>query len=178
MTNHESELETEFFLTGARTYLDVQDALEEFEGQVTSRCSTVVKNRFQEIDDACGGGFWEINDLKDNIQSDGSSATRKRLGKQLPSGRRCSLYLSLELARAKEGVACRSLVHLRRDNSEIASDLWNRAALRDNNRIYFERPLAEDQIPDFDKHLNEAVSDFIAFVEKAGGLAKYFPPRA
>ena len=44
-----SEQEQEFFLTGAKTCLDVMEALEEFRRQVQERCLETVKTRLKDL---------------------------------------------------------------------------------------------------------------------------------
>src|ERR1700730_11151695 len=58
-----SDDENEFFLTGAKTYLDVEDAVEEFRRQVQERCGEVVESRLTDICHACDQE-WVAEQLK------------------------------------------------------------------------------------------------------------------
>lgn len=175
MTSYESEPEREFFLTGARTYLDAQDALTEFCRQVIERSTALVRKRLPNIIDACGSGFFgEPTDYTFFDEESGS----QRLGTKLEAkGRRCRLCFSLELRRDKDTVAYRALVHLWRGKVGIADNLWSRrkAPLQNSKKLYFPSCLDESQIPDFNEHLDEAITDFTKFIKKAGGLEKHFP---
>jgi hypothetical protein len=69
-----SEREQEFFLTGARTCLDVMEALEEFQRQVRERCRETVKARLTDLTEACGIE-WKATDLRDYSETEKQAHT-------------------------------------------------------------------------------------------------------
>jgi hypothetical protein len=174
-----SDKEREFFVTGARTYLDVADAMAEFRRQVQDQCSIVVSRRLDEINRACEMD-WTRNALKDYIwpQSDCFHVGNKILVKEL--GNQGGLYFCLELLRRDDNVVCAALVVLYRERGSLAVDLWVRlrgvrsdTAYSTGNDLIFTRRLSEDKISSFQEYLNRAIDDFIAFINSSGGLKRY-----
>ena len=75
-------------------------------------------------------------------------------------------------------------MYLWRQRAGLAGNLWDRlsntasdTAYPEGNSLIFERPLSEDEVPNFREHLNQAIDDFIAFIGDSGGLAKYLVQR-
>jgi hypothetical protein len=61
-----------------------------------------------------------------------------------------------------------------RKRSNVAVDLWALAPDHSTaNVLLFGPKLNEEQVPEFEEHLNEAIDLFIAFLTKVGGLKKY-----
>jgi hypothetical protein len=166
--------EREFFLTGAKSYLDVSDAMSEFRRQVQQQCTEVITARLQDINQASQMD-WTADDLKDYQWTEGHD-----IGKQLPVDGFGGLYFCLELYREASGVCYGALIYLWRRRANLAPTLW--AILEehpsdtrwcDGNSLIFWQELAEDQLTDFQTYLNKAVDEFLAFVEAVGGLKKY-----
>lgn len=175
-----SGAESEFFLDGAALYLDVRDVLEEFERQVLKRCKKTATNRMAEIETACGSGFWAETGLTSaslkwfNI-TDPRLKSRHWMGVTLNDGEGTLLRFCLELIReptVDEPTKYGARVILRTKNTARATALWQLWPNRDHNRLFFGRA-SEAQLSDFDRLLDEAISEFITFIEQAGGLRKY-----
>jgi hypothetical protein len=184
MSENGSDTVREFLVTGARTYLDVADAMAEFRRQVQDQCTTVVSRRLDEINRACEMD-WTGNGFKDYIwpQSGCFHVGKKVLVKEL--GNQGGLYFCLELLRRGDSVVCAALVCLYRERGNLAVDLWARlrgaasdAAHSDGNNIFFTRRLSEDEIPAFQEYLNGAIDDFIAFIIASSGLKRYLVQRS
>lgn len=179
MTPDEIHLKRQFFLEGAQTYLDVLDAIAEFEGQVTERCKNAAMNRLAEIHRACGTGFWPGYRLRDYNQT---SNSYRRLGVKLADRDDTRLCFCLELPLDKTP-AYRALVFLWRAKMDAATDLWAARTpaidagirLKGDHELRFGPGLSEAELPNFDAHLDEAIDAFIDFVQNAGGLEKHFP---
>lgn len=188
MSDGGSDKRMEFFVTGAKTYLDVDDAMAEFRRLVQDQCSNNVRQKLGEINQACEMN-WRTSDLKDYVWH---PPDRIHLGKKIlvenlgrPEG---GLYFGLELAR-KEGQAIyAALVYLYRERKDLAVDLWTRLpraasdcaysqgsdwAYGEGKNLVFTRRLSEDMLPDFSKYLDQRIDSFIAFISGGGGLKKY-----
>ena len=177
MTPNEPE---QFFRTGVQTYYDVRDAITEFEQQVTDRCKKVAEKSRGRIDQVCGTGFWRPTEY--NVTS--SSQSIRRVGTRSSSRNDVRLFCCLEFRREGDDVVYRPLAFLWRRHMDVADDLWSLREpstdrfglrLKEARKLLFGKRLLAAQIPGFDGHLEEAVNEFIDFVKKAGGLAKYFP---
>lgn len=167
MKRKQSEAEREFFLTGVRTWLDVEDAISEFRRQVQERCKAVVQPRLTDATRA-SGIEWTIDDLRDYEESDPNG---RYLGTQLFIEALGRVYFYVAFYR--EGGYAAS-VCLWRKRSNLAVDLW--ALAPDScygNVLLFGPELDEEQCSEFEEHLNEAIDLFIAFLTKVGGLKKY-----
>jgi hypothetical protein len=182
MSVEQSAAKREFFLNGAKLYLEVRGALEEFRRQVRGKCTSVVQSRLRDIGGACEMD-WNLQALTDykwgpeGTQELGRKLAIEGLGKNYGG-----LYFCLELDREDGGCACGAVVYLYRQNARLASDLWARlkesdspvtGGYREGPSLIFWRPILEDEIPEFEEHLNVAIDDFIAFISRWGGLKKH-----
>jgi hypothetical protein len=167
MNRKRSEAEHEFFLTGVKTWLDVEGAISEFRRQVQERCKAVVQTRLADAARA-SGIEWTTDDLRDYEES---GTDGRYLGTQLFVEAFGRLYFYV--AFYHEGGYAAS-VCLWRKRSNLAVDLWTLAP--DNcygNILLFGPELNEEQCSEFEEYLNQAIDLFIAFLTKAGGLKKY-----
>ncbi len=176
MSDNGSDKATEFFVTGTKTYLDVDDAMAEFRRLVRDQCRVVASKRLDEINRACEMK-WTVNDLKDYSWRQTDCF---HVGKQIAVENLGGLYFCLELNREDDATICGALVYLWRQRAALAGDLWDRlsnaasdTAYPEGNNLVFERLLSESDGPNFREHLNRAIDDFIAFVSGGGGLKKY-----
>ena len=177
VNSNESEPQRQFFVVGVQTYLDVRDAITEFERQVKERCINVAQKRLAEIANASGTGFWQ--DLKPT-DYEYTTKSGRRIGAKLPDSGAARLRFCLELRR--DAVAPRALVFLAR-KGDVAAELWAKKLAIDeqagdlqcdDRHLYFGHDLSEEQIVQFDKYLNDSISQFIKFVQQAGPLTNYF----
>jgi hypothetical protein len=175
MNRKRSEPELEFFSTGAKTYLDVEEAVEEFRRQVQERCGEVAQLRLADIARACDQE-WVAGDLKDYKQKDDSG---RYLGKSVVvEGLGGDLTLHFRTYRDQREVAFGLGVGLSRKRGDLAPDLWSRANANQRSRLYLSfgnQSLTVSQVSDFETHLHLAIDDFIEFMTRAGGLKKYLP---
>lgn len=176
MNNKGSEVEREFFLTGAELYLEIEEATAEFRRQVRERCTKVVEGRFSETGQACQME-WKSSALSDYRY--GWSEGR-HIGRQLSIKDFGNLYFCFAFYRDNGRMIYSALVYLYRRNATFAGELWSAlgtapdaAGYRDGNNLYFERGMSKDQVPDFEEYLNGAIDDFIAFITKNGGIKQY-----
>jgi hypothetical protein len=175
MNNGLSDMEREFFVTGARSYADVDDAMAEFRRLVQQQCKTVVIARLDKVNQACGM-HWTVNDLNDYSQK---TDEHHFIGKQMEVKGLGGLYFCLRLPREDGSKPLYAHVFLYRTRKDLAIDLWGRAGesasvtWKGRNNLGFGRPLPEDKIPHFEDYLNEAVTDFLAFINESGGLRKH-----
>lgn len=180
MNNSGADLERDFFVTGARTYLDVDDAMTEFRRFVRNHCRVVASKRLGEINRACEME-WTANDLKDYSWRQPDCF---HVGKQIAVENLGGIYFCLEMYRENDSVASGTLVYLYRRRADLAIALWDRldstasdTAYCEGNSLIFKRLLSEDEIPDFPEHLNRTVDAFIAFIVSCGGLTKHLQPQ-
>lgn len=173
-----NDVEGEFFLAGARTYLDVNDAMAEFRRYVQRLCAKAVTSRMRDVNRASQMN-WTTADLKDYLWTDGY-----HIGKQLAVNGLGGLYFCLELSRSDGGVCYASVVYFYRERGSFASELWE--IIDDNpsdiqycegNNLVFTHKLTDDQLPDFQTWLDRTIDEFVAFIEAAGGLKKHLPPQ-
>src|SRR5580704_12893500 len=115
-----ADQEKEFFVTGARTYLDVDAAMTEFRRQVQDQCKRVVSKRLDAINRAAVMD-WTPNDLKDYREADLAGV---HIGKQLRVEGFGLVYFYLTLSRENNHQSYASSVCLYRQHSRIAVDLW------------------------------------------------------
>jgi hypothetical protein len=179
MSDTDSFVEMEFFVTGAMTYLDVDDAMAQFRRRVQDQCTVLVSRRLVDINHASNMS-WTRDDLKDYKWREGDYF---HVGTQLTVENLGGLYFCLELYREHQSSVCGALVYLYRKRANLASLLWGQlpegasdTAYRDGNNLFFERLLTKDELPNFPDHLNQQIDHFIAFMEGCGGLTKYLPP--
>lgn len=172
MTRKRSESELQFFETGVKTWLDVEDALTEFRRQVQERCEEVAKARLPDLCQTC-----KIEWTEDNLQDYHQYTTDGRyLGKKLVVEGLGRLYFYLGAYRDQGALLCGMWVCLWRKRSNLAVDLWALAGKRKieqyGNELYFGEPAAQGQVPELEEHLNQAIDAFVALVTEAGGLEK------
>jgi hypothetical protein len=124
MKGNLSEREQEFFLTGAKTCLDVMEALEEFQRQVQERCRETVNMRLKDLSGACLIE-WNAEDLRDY------SETRKKgadlahfLGVKIAIQSLGELYFYLGMSRDDGKLTFVIWTQLWRRRQSLASDLW------------------------------------------------------
>ena len=175
MKNEVLDGEREFFVTGVRTYFDVDDAMAEFRSLVQQKCRSVVGERLAELNQACGM-HWTIDGLNDYLQRTGE---HHYIGKQMEVKGLGGLYFCLRLSRKDDSKPFYAYVFLYRTRRDVATGLWDRSGAsasvpwKGRNNLGFGRPLPEDKIPDFEDYLDQAVTDFLAFINDSGGLEKY-----
>jgi hypothetical protein len=176
MNNDLSDKEMEFFVSGVKTYVDVDDAMVEFRRLVRQQCKTIVSVRLDEINQACGM-HWKAIDLNDYSQKTNDD---HYFGKQVEVKGLGGIYFCLRLSR-KDDRKLFASVFLYRPRAILATGLWDQPMtvpsdnpyIRTNNNIILERHILEDKIPEFGEYLNQAITDFIIFIRDSGGLNKY-----
>jgi hypothetical protein len=182
--------ESEFFVAGAKTYLDVDLAVAAFRRQVQGECERVVKEKLNEINQACES-HWRFSSLRDYIYHQSSPYNAVDLGKKIlveGAGSQGGLYFHLRLARKMNNINEDSLdygavVQLYRGSQDVLLGLWahggsaasGAAFETTTNSLIFKKNLTEDTLLDFCTHLAQATDDFITFMGKVGGLMKYLP---
>ena len=175
MNNEESDRKREFLITGARTYVDIDDVMTEFRRLVQDQCRKVVCERLDEISRACSLD-WKPNSIKNYVER---TADYFNIGKQLAVERLGGLYFCLRLPREDDKGLFRASVFLYRQNQNLASELWGRlSSISDTSysgpyNLFFEQRLSDDKIPDFGKYLDQAITDFNGFINDSGGLRKH-----
>jgi hypothetical protein len=182
MNNGLSDREKEFFVTGVKTYVDVDDAMTEFRRLVQHQCRIVVSRGLDGVNQACGM-HWTAKNLKDYSQKTNDN---HYLGNQLEVKGLGGLYFCLRLYRKEDSKLFVASVFLYRLRVSLADDLWgcsnavhsDISYTRTNNNLIFERRFLEDNIADFGEYLGQAITDFNAFISKSGGLEKYLVQRA
>jgi len=119
-----SEAGREFFLTGAKLYLDVEDALEEFRRRVQEKCARVVEARLREIGQKIGQQ-WSPEDIR-AYQGRWSEEGQQGglVGRQLIVQGFGHLYFYLSLCREDDRIAYHAGVSLWRQNSNAAGKLF------------------------------------------------------
>lgn len=175
MSGKRSEAELEFFLTGAKTYLDVEDALAEFRRQVQGRCRAVVKERLPDICCACQME-WTTDDLQDYKEGGGPSFLGVKISLEVLGG--VCFYFGME--REDNNQVYGIWVQLWRKRRSLAPALWALMEATETanteysaNSLYFGCTLSEEQVPEFEEYLNRGIDLFLDFITKAGGLKKY-----
>ncbi len=178
MRDDESEKVKEFLITGARTYLDVDDAVLEFRRQIQNKCRAVVCGRLAEINRACNRNpNWSDNDVKDYFERfTGGSYVGCRLDMERFGG----LYFCLKIAREENRTLYHAVANLCRNNKSIAAELWqsfgkevHEGSYKTTNDLFFARVLSENDVPDLRDYLDQATVDLISFISDNGGLKKY-----
>jgi len=178
VNDHRPDAEREFLITGARTYLDADDAMKEFRRLIQEQSRTVVCDRLAEINRVCGAN-WSTDDL--GLYSERPAGYDCcQFGQQLPVEELGGLYFCLKLSREGENKLCHAVAFLYRRNKSLAASLWGcfkegafaTASVGPWN-LFFARHVSEENIPEFREYLNQAITDFIAFIENSGGLRKH-----
>jgi hypothetical protein len=172
------EKETEFFVTGVRTYVDADDAMTEFRRMAQHKCWTVASRRLGDINKALDMRLTPA-DLHDYDQK---TDDHHYIGKQAEVKGLGGLYFCLRLSREDKGSNFDAFVFLYRKRRDIAESLWKRSRAleavtwKGRNNLGFGQTLPENKIPKFDNYLDGAVTDFLAFINESGGLKKHLAP--
>jgi hypothetical protein len=175
MNNDGLDREREFFVTGVKTYVDVDDAITEFRRLVQHKCRTVVSRRLDEVNQACGIG-WTADKLDDYSQK---TDDHHYIGKRIEVKGLGGLYFCLRLSSEGNSRPFDAFVFLYRIRRDLATGLWDRSGAsasvtwKGRNNLGFGRPVPEDKIPHFEDYLDQAVTDFLAFINESGGLRKH-----
>jgi hypothetical protein len=175
MNNEILESEQQFFVEGVKTYFDVDDAMTEFRRLVQHKCTAVASKRLAEINQACGLSRKD-KDLSDYLER---FDQYHYLGKKVDVRGFGGIYFCLRFSRAIEGGPLSAYVYLYRSQRDRANSLWEgsnvdaRVTHKSNHTLGFGRTLSEDDILNFENHLDQAITDFLAFIRDRGGLQKY-----
>ena len=180
MRNKVSDGERDFFVTGVRTYLQVDEAMAEFRRLVEHKCRAVVSRRLDDINRACGM-HWTVKNLNEYSQK---TSDHHYLGLQMELKGLGGLYFCLRISRNHDRNPLDAYVFLFRTRRDRAAGLWDRAntsasvTWKGQRNLGFGRPLPADKIPDFEIYLDLAVTEFIGFLKRFGGLGKYLSTQA
>uniref|UniRef100_E6PWY7 PD-(D/E)XK nuclease superfamily protein n=1 Tax=mine drainage metagenome TaxID=410659 RepID=E6PWY7_9ZZZZ len=175
MNNEKSDKKKDFLIKGARTYIDVDDAMTEFRRLVQDQCLEVVKKRLDDLNYACGMD-WKQYQVKNYLERKDDYFY---CGKQLAVGGLGGVYFCLRIKRDGNNVLSLASVFLYRKNRNLASELWHNftptsgTSCSGHYNLFFERHMLAENIPDFAIHLDEAINDFNEFIHNNGGLKKY-----
>lgn len=178
MSNSGSDEERDFFATGAGKYVDVDDAITEFRRLAQHKSRTVVSGRLDELNEACGM-HWTIKELADYLEK---TDDYHYLGNKIEVKGLGGLYFCLRLSREDGSRGLAAYVFLYRSRRNLAADLWDRSGVgssvtyKGRNNLGFGRPLTVDKIAELEERLDEAITDFIAFINESGGLKKHLVP--
>jgi hypothetical protein len=174
-----SDVDREFFLTGAKTYLDVKDALAEFQTRVRHACDAVVMDLLNDINCACCLNL-SRSDFKDyiwNASSDEVHIGRKALLKTLgPS--EGGLYLGLVLRRQNQRRFCEARVFLYRDNDSFVPSFWDKLSGTSTPSFYrkgkldcgVDKELSDDEIANIQETIAQVTAALLACITSAGGI--------
>jgi hypothetical protein len=179
MSEAVSNKEREFFVTGAKTYLDVDDAMAQFRRRIQDQVTKLVDRRLDEINRACETD-WTANDLRDYTERLSDCFC---VGKQVALENFGALYFYLRICREDANLAYTTIVDLYRQRANLAIGLWdfgtisNTASCKGNDIFFPQRLLSEEQVLNFPEHLNSALDNFITFIRGCGGLSKYLPKK-
>jgi hypothetical protein len=175
MNNEILNGEKDFFVMGVTTYPGVDDAMTEFRRLVEHKCWTVASRRLDELNQTCGM-HWTVKHLNNYLQKTDEDHF---IGKQMEVKGFGGIYFCLRISRKESNGPVGATVFLYRTRRDLAIDLWDRAGTsasvtwKGRNNLGFSRPLPQDKIPDFEDYLDQAVTDFLAFINDGGGLHKY-----
>ncbi len=175
MKNGLSNVEKDFFETGVRTYVDVDDAMTEFHRLVQHKCGTAASKRLDELNRVCGM-HWTVKELHEYFEK---TVDHHYLGKQFEVKGLGKICFCLRISREDDGRPFDAFVFLSRIRRDLATGLWERSeestavTWKGRNNLGFGQPLPEGKIPDFEAYLGQAVTDFLAFINESGGLQKY-----
>jgi hypothetical protein len=176
MNDRESEEEREFLITGAKTYLDADDAMALFRRRIQGQIATLLSNRLDEVSRACGRE-WSANDLRDYTERQADACF---IGKRLDVKNQGSIYIYLRMRRESKALTYTAIIDLYRLRQALWPDLWKRVGTKPlgtvactGNNLFFHQELGSDErIPDFVDHLARTLDDFIAFMNECGGIPK------
>jgi hypothetical protein len=175
MNNKVLDGEDKFFVTGVRTYVEVDDAMTEFRRLVQHKSKTVASRRLNEVNQACGM-HWTAKDLCDYSQK---TDDHHYFGKMFDVKGIGGLYFCLRLSREDDSRPFNAYVFLFRIRKDLAIDLWDRAhasasvTWKGQRNIGFGRLLPDEKIADFEDYLDQTVTDFLAFSANIGGFEKH-----
>jgi hypothetical protein len=167
--------ETEFFVTGVKTYRKADDAMTEFRRIVQQKCRAVVNRRLGDVNRACGMD-WTAKKLSEYLQK---TDDHHYVGMHLDVKGLGGLYFCLRISRADGSEPSEAYIFLYRTRTDLATGLWGRSEAspsvtwKGQRNIGSGRPIPEDKIPDFEGYLDQAITDFLAFINKSGGLRKH-----
>jgi hypothetical protein len=91
------------------------------------------------------------------------------------------LYFYLAMRREDGELVFPTWTQMGRLRQSLASELWALMASSDIEgdhsswNLSFGSDLIEDDVPDFEQHLDQTIDRFVKFIAKAGGLKKYLP---
>lgn len=178
MNDGRPDAEREFLITGARTYLDADDAMKEFRRQIQDQSSDVVCARLKELKQVCDGK-WSQTEVRPysaryaECFEVGHWLPMEELGKS--SG---GLYFCLKLSRDPDPL--HAVAYLYRDGKRLATTLWGSfkqgafpTSSMGTNNLSFARRLPEESIHELRNYLGEAITDLVAFIDGCGGLRKH-----
>jgi hypothetical protein len=179
MSDTRSDEEKNFFVAAAETYLDVDSAMAEFQRQVQDECKKAISARLGGINQACG-----VDRRLEYFREYRESGTGCiYLGRQLHLDGFGGLYFYLTIFREYDRTSYGACISLYRQNKKHGKDLWDQIsstspgrAYTKGNSLYFSRPIPKDQLLNFQDHLDDAISDFLAFITANGGLKKHLAP--
>ena len=180
MNTDASQAERDFLITGARTYLDVDGAMEEFRRQIQGQSQRIILGRIGDLKRVCDQE-WSANDVRRYSES-GADFFQfgHKLGVKELGATYGGLYFCLKLLRDGNRNLSLAVAFLYHDRKDLAASLWQgfrKGAFENSSvsdwNIFFTRPLLEDSVPEFGEYLDQAVADLIAFIENTGGLRKH-----
>ena len=165
MNTDASQAERDFLITGAKTYLDVDDAMEEFRRRIQEHSRSVVLERIGDLRRVCEQE-WSTADVRRYSES-GADVFQlgHKLGVKELGPTYGGLYFSLKLYRDGGRNHSLAVAFLYRERKVLAPSLWDcfkdgefqNSSISDWN-IFFARPLSEANIPEFGSYLDQATS--------------------
>jgi hypothetical protein len=184
MSDTRSDEEKNFFVAAAETYLDVDSAMTEFQRQVQDECKEAIRDRLGEISQACGKDC-RLEYFREYRES-GTGCIY--LGRQMHLDGFGGLYFYLKIFRELtifreyDRTSYGAYISLYRQNKKHGKDLWDQISSTSpgrpytkGNSLYVSRPIPKDQLLNFQDYLDDAISDFLAFITASGGLKKHLP---
>ncbi len=172
MSDNESDKEREFFETGAKSYLDVDDAMAQWRRMVQDQVTTLINRRLEEINRACGTE-WTPNELKDYTER---QPDKYLAGKWITVENFGGVYFYLGLSRGeRDSLTYEVFADLFRQRQNLAKALWNgrsacHARESSKNTLGFLKTVPSGEISEFPKYLDMAIDAFIKCVGDRGGL--------
>lgn len=176
MSDCGSNEERDFLITGARTYLDADDAMALFRRRIQAEITTLVDDRLGEISRACGRE-WSANDVKDYTERQTDAYF---IGKRLDVKNQGAIYFYLEIRRESSALNYAAGASLYRPNQSLWPDLWERikeepaetAGCTGNSAFFHQKLASEESVPDLVEPLALALDEFVAFMSECGGIPK------
>jgi hypothetical protein len=167
--------ETEFLSTGVKTYSKADDAMTEFRRLVQQKCRTVVSRRLDDVNRACGMD-WTAKKLREYSQK---TADHHYVGLHLDVIGLGGLYFCLRISRGDDGKSSDAFVFLYRLHRGLATELWRLSekprsvTWKGKNNRGFGKTIPGDKIHSFERYLDQAITAFLDFITKSGGLKKH-----